>query len=108
MGLLHALIGAWPILSIMAFLVWARVTASRLQSEPPRGPVTLILIWVLFLNLGPVRMPDVWYLLCLPLMLQILWHLKAAARQQRAQLSPEMRSADQNEPASEAGSGLEK
>lgn len=75
MGLINALIQAWPIFVVMGFLIWARIYATKIGVDPPRGPVMLILILVLFLNLNRVQVNPLLYLLCLPLAAQIAWQL---------------------------------
>ena len=59
----------------MSFLIWARLYANKLDVDPPKGPVMLMLIIVLFLNLNRVQMNPQLYFLCLPLAAYIVWKL---------------------------------
>lgn len=89
MKLVNILIQAWPIWLVMAFLIWARVYASARNTDPPRGPVMLLLILVLFLNLNRVPLSLWLYLLCLPPMGIIvwrLWHLPVADSEKEAEI----------------------
>jgi len=78
MRFFEILIQAWPIWLVMAFLIWARSRANQLHTDPPRGPVILILMLVLLINLNQIELPLIWYSLCLPPMAYIIWKLRSA------------------------------